>query len=366
MALLPTRKLLRGERRRIALLIPAHNEATIIADTIAGIKPQLRSWDRLVVVADNCTDDTAMIANAAGAEVVERTDDSKLGKGFALDAGTQFLSQHPPDVVIVLDADCEAEPDTIDELARVVDSTGCPAQALNLIRAPKGSGPEALVSVFAFLVKNWVRPRSLHRLNIPVALTGTGMAFPWNLIATASLANGEIVEDLALGISFIQKGYAPKFCERARIWSDLPSNQAAIIAQRTRWEHGYLGSMLRDAPSLMWSGIREGRIKLILVGLDMVVPPLAMLVLLSALASTMLFLCAYMTGYWGPLCLLLCTGSLAAMGIVLSWWKFASELIPAKVVFAIPGYVFRKVGIYRRFFGNRQTEWVRTKRDGEV
>src|ERR1700761_87287 len=54
--------------RRLAVIIPAHNESTGILPTISDIKPQLKDGDRLLVIADNCSDDTAAIAAAAGAE----------------------------------------------------------------------------------------------------------------------------------------------------------------------------------------------------------------------------------------------------------------------------------------------------------
>src|SRR5262249_30591342 len=70
--------------RRVAVLVPAHNESRALLPTLADINAQLRAADRLVVVADNCTDDTAAVAGAAGADVVERLDLVKHGKGYAL------------------------------------------------------------------------------------------------------------------------------------------------------------------------------------------------------------------------------------------------------------------------------------------
>ncbi|MGH8485060.1 MAG: glycosyltransferase, partial [Pseudomonas sp.] len=61
---------LHGARGRVAVLVPAHNEASIIGATLASIGAQLHAGDRLLVVADNCSDDTAALAVAAGAEVV--------------------------------------------------------------------------------------------------------------------------------------------------------------------------------------------------------------------------------------------------------------------------------------------------------
>src|SRR5437588_6109247 len=59
---------------RLAVIVPAHNESNGIVPTIEDIKPQLRPGDRLIVVADNCTDDTAAVASSAGAEVISRND----------------------------------------------------------------------------------------------------------------------------------------------------------------------------------------------------------------------------------------------------------------------------------------------------
>src|SRR5262245_27419176 len=71
-------------RARIAVLVPAHNESTGLLPTLGDIKAQMRTCDRLVVVADNCVDDTAAVATVAGAEVVERNDPDRKGKGYAL------------------------------------------------------------------------------------------------------------------------------------------------------------------------------------------------------------------------------------------------------------------------------------------
>ena len=365
-ALLPIRPLPRGERRRVAVLVPAHNEASVLGATIENVKRQLRPDDRLVVVADNCIDTTAHIGRNAGAEVLERTDDQQRGKGFALNAGVRYLEQSPPEIVIIVDADCVLENNAIDELACAVVGTGRPVQALYLMHMPSQSGPEATVSVFAFLMKNWVRARAMQRMGLPVLLTGTGMAFPWKIICDAPLASGEIVEDLVLGLELTRRGFGPAFCESARVWSDLPTNPEAAVVQRTRWEHGYMSSMLSDIPNLFWSGLSQGRIALLLVGLDLLVPPLALLVLVSGVSCALLLMIALWTRDASPLFLLLCTGAMTVLGIVLCRSRFASQLIPARFVFTIPGYILGKLGIYRRFFGQRQTEWVRTQRDIEV
>src|ERR1700722_10861091 len=73
--------------RSFAVLIPAHNEALGIRDTIESVSGQLAASGRILVVADNCSDATAQIARDSGAEVLERTNATERGKGFALQAG---------------------------------------------------------------------------------------------------------------------------------------------------------------------------------------------------------------------------------------------------------------------------------------
>jgi glycosyltransferase involved in cell wall biosynthesis len=97
---------------------------------LLDLKKQLKSTDRLIVVADNCSDDTAAVAVEAGAEVLRRDDPSKVGKGYALDWAIRYLRNNPPEVVIFVDADCRVADHTVDELAAACIRTSRPAQGL--------------------------------------------------------------------------------------------------------------------------------------------------------------------------------------------------------------------------------------------
>ena len=102
----------------LSILVPAHNEAVGIVEILTAIKSQLLPVDRLLVAADNCSDDTAKVATTAGAEVIERTDPARRAKGYAVDFGIQHLAKRPPDIVIIVDADCMVGQGAIDRLAR--------------------------------------------------------------------------------------------------------------------------------------------------------------------------------------------------------------------------------------------------------
>jgi len=90
----------------LAVIVPAHNESTHLIPTLQSIRSQMGPKDRLLVVADNCTDDTAEVARAFGAETIERWNDNLRGKGYALAFGVDHLRSDPPDVVAIVDADC--------------------------------------------------------------------------------------------------------------------------------------------------------------------------------------------------------------------------------------------------------------------
>jgi cellulose synthase/poly-beta-1,6-N-acetylglucosamine synthase-like glycosyltransferase len=112
-----------------------------------------------------------------------------VGKGFALAHGIQFVGgSGAPEVVILVDADCELAPRSIDELARVSATHYRPVQATNLQEGPPSAGRTARIADFALKVKNYARPLGARRLGLPCQLSGTGMAFPWSIICAVELS----------------------------------------------------------------------------------------------------------------------------------------------------------------------------------
>jgi cellulose synthase/poly-beta-1,6-N-acetylglucosamine synthase-like glycosyltransferase len=355
----------RGERQRLAVLIPAHNEASMIGGTLHSVMPQLAASDRVVVVADNCTDDTASVARAEGAEVIARRELTRRGKGFALDFGVRHLEHDAPAIVIIIDADCRVAPGAIDRLARTCHWYARPVQALYLMHAPPGGGIKMQIAEFAWAVKNKVRPCGLYRLGLPCHLTGSGMAFPWPQIQGANLATGHIVEDLKLGIDLARAGAPPIYCADALITSEFPLSVDGVVVQRTRWEHGHLRVILSEGPRLFWESLTRFNGNLLALALDVTVPPLALLTMLVALtwtASCAMFLIAgkyfafyVTTAAAGPL----------ALSILFSWLRYGRHIISLGRLCFAAGYALTKIPLYAKFLVARQTAWIRSKREKE-
>ncbi len=249
---------------KVTILVPAHNEELVIAATLEQLKGVLKKQDRLLVVADNCSDRTAEIASVMGATVIERCDFINKGKGYALDYGLEFLKNNPPDVVVIIDADCTVYPGTIERLTECVISTGRPAQAIYLMSKSKNSkSAKDFVSEFSNIVRNLVRPLGLDNLGINCPLLGTGMAFPWSAIRSVNLANGHLLEDLKLGLDLTIAGHKPVFCSEAKVTAYLPSSLQAAKSQKTRWVHGQLNLMQTYIPILLKEALLKKRMDLL-------------------------------------------------------------------------------------------------------
>ena len=352
-----------GSRPKVSVLVPAHNEALGIGATLETLLAQVTDKERVVVIADNCSDNTAAIARQIGATVIERQDKERRGKGYALDYGLQFLKKNPPDVVVVVDADCIVHNGAIDRIARIAAHRARPVQANYLMEQPANPEPKDSVSALAFLVKNLVRPVGLNQLGLPCLLTGTGMAFPWSAITNAELASGNIVEDMQLALDLAIAGSPPVFCQEARVTGRLPQKENAAKQQRTRWEHGQLQTLLTQVPRLLKAFFQQKRFDLLALALDMCIPPLSLLVMVWAVVTAGALLTGFLGASWTPAMILSLEGFLVLVSIVEAWAKFGRAELPAKALLAVPFYILWKIPLYLAFLVQPQTKWIRTERD---
>ena len=348
-----------------AVIVPAHNESANLVPTLRDIRAQLATGDRLVVVADNCADDTAEIAAREGAEVVERSDPSRKGKGYALERGVQHLRAAPPDVAIVVDADCRVENGALERLYAVAEATGRPAQAFYSMRSAAGGAVNRQVAEFAWTLKNFIRPLGLSALGLPCHLMGSGMAFPWSVISSAELGTDNVVEDLKLGVELALQRRPPIFCPDAGVVSYFPDSEAAAEGQRKRWEQGHVTLFLTTGLPLLPRAVVERNRSLLGLLLDLAIPPASMLVvalLALASASFVLFLCS---GVAAPLLLGGVDILIFAAAIGLAWARFGQRILPINAVLSILPYMVKKLVLYARMLRHRgPLEWNRTERGG--
>ena len=349
-----------GARPRIAVVIPAHDEEQGVGATIANAKTEAAPGDRILVVADNCSDGTAAAARAAGAETIERHDAARRGKGYALQFGVDHLRADPPDVVVFTDADCRFDPCALARIAMRAAASGKPAQALYLMDPPAGATPKDRVSAFAWFMMNRIRMNGLYRLSGATRLTGAGMAFPWALIENAPLASGEVVEDLALSIRMIEQGAPPALDRGAIVRSALAKSSFGATTQRARWENGSLAMARRHFLSLFRRGAR-GDGKALAFAFDIATPPL---VLFGALIVAALLFSAppALFGHDFAFDLAFWSAIFFAASIIIAWLRGGRALLPASQIGGVFAYLLEKVRIYGGKGRRSARVWTRTDR----
>jgi cellulose synthase/poly-beta-1,6-N-acetylglucosamine synthase-like glycosyltransferase len=356
-------------RPSVVVLIPAHNEEQGIQATLKSVLLQLNPGDRALVVADNCVDNTAHLARAAGAEVIERQHASLRGKGYALDFGIRHLEANPPAVVIIVDADCLIEPGSIDALAVTTHQLERPTQALYLMHATADPTAKQRLSAFAWLLRNQVRPTGALAMGWPCQLMGSGMGFVYEQLRHAPLATGNIVEDMQLGMDLASQGRPPIFVPTAVVHSVFPSGEQAGRQQRTRWEHGHISTISNAWRQWGVQALRGRTNALMPMLLDLSVPPLTLMVMLqlgSMAAALVLALLGLGTGpLWFAVALLALGLLLTAAAVFRAWSGFGRHLMSASELLTMPTYALRKIPLYLGFLSKRQTAWVRTERDVE-
>jgi cellulose synthase/poly-beta-1,6-N-acetylglucosamine synthase-like glycosyltransferase len=352
-----------GDSRRVAVVVPAHNESVGVIPTIEDIKPQLKDGDRLIVVADNCSDDTASVAAAAGAQVIARNDPDKIGKGHALGFSIAHLSNDPPDFVAFIDADCRIQADMIKRLAEECGRIQRPVQACFLMKASKDSPIDHSFAEFAWIIRNWVRPLGLRYLHCPVQLMGTGMIFSWDVIRAAPLASGNLVEDLKLGLDLAAIGKPAVFFPFVIGTSEFPMTVNGTESQRQRWVQGHIGLIVTRVPRLLFQAFTSRNPDLLVLALDLLVPPLSLLGLLNVGVFLLTCLATAFGLPSAPMEISAMNLMVFTITVLFAWLKFGRDALPARSFLKIGPLIVQKLRLYgQMLLGRGAAQWVRTDR----
>jgi hypothetical protein len=353
------RPLAAGARPALAVLVPAHDEAARIGATLASLRAQLQRGDRLLVVADNCSDDTAVLAHLGGAEVAIRSDPIRRGKGHALAFGIGQLDAAPPKVVIVVDAGCLLDPGAVDALARACAADARPQQPACLVPAHALAAPASLAAQFARILKQRLRPLGWQRLGFGCQLSGSAVALPWALARGAPLAGPRIVAGQQLGLELALAGAAPQFCPQATV-TRLSAGRAVA---GTRRAHGHLTLAVRYGPRMLWQSLARRDLQLFALVLDLCVPPASLLLVLASLLGLGGAAGWAVSGRTLPWALAPLLPALLAAVLGLAWHKAGRDILPARQLGHALLYALAKIPFYLCLRQRRRTPSMQPVRE---
>lgn len=351
-------------RRRFRFIVPAHNESAGIGPTVVsllGVDYPSELFE-VVVVADNCDDDTVEQARAAGAVVLERHDKERRGKGYAL---LLAFSQLPPEVdaVVVVDADTLVSPNILRAFAARRDLGAVAVQADYAVRNPNAAWRTRLIAI-AFGAFHIVRSRARERLGLSCGLRGNGMCFAASVFAEVPHEAFSIVEDVEYGLRLGEAGYRVHYADEAHVYGEMVSTAAAASSQRRRWEEGRKELVRRNGRRLLLAGIRKKDRILFDLALDLLLPPLSRIAVFSVAGLLAASVLTYIGGgvalslavfaccVWGVVCYVLRGWSVSGTGL-----RGLLDLMLA------PIYVVWKVSLRFRKASRPTSSWVRTKRE---
>jgi cellulose synthase/poly-beta-1,6-N-acetylglucosamine synthase-like glycosyltransferase len=362
-------------RARFAIVVPAHNEAAGIAATVQSCLAvdYPRALFRVIVIADNCTDQTAELAAEAGAEVVERFDQSKKSKGYAiehlLDNWSATGKLDASDALVLIDADTTVDRELLREFQTELSAGRDWIQCYYTVADPDRTWRTRLMN-FAFSLFNGVTPLGQNALGCSAGFRGNGMCLSTRGLANRPWKAFGLVEDMDYSWSIRVAGEWIAFLPRCRVYGAMPSTGLGGAAdQRRRWEFGR-GEIRRQYLGPLLASRHIGAGAKLMSFFELTIPSMAWLAILC-LAVTILNIGVFAApatrelpvSHWGLVAssvIMMCALGVYALSPFLALglpWKYARSIA------FFPAYLIWKLLVLRR---GRPRQWVRTAREPEI
>ncbi|MGA3106227.1 MAG: glycosyltransferase family 2 protein [Terriglobales bacterium] len=341
---------------RTAIVVPAHDEEISIAACVKSLLEcdSSQASFSVYVVADNCTDQTVLRAQVAGAQTLFRNDAFRRGKGYALDFAFRALMDEGFDLFIVVDADTSVTSNLVREFSTAIASGADALQCRYKVRNAGDSVRTRWMNI-ALMAFNVLRPRGRNRFGLSAGVLGNGFALTRATLEKVPYDAVSVVEDLEYHLRLVRAGLKVQFVDTVTVFGEMPSTGSAVVTQRSRWEGGRFRMMAHFAPALFGEVLR-GRTRCLEPLLELLLLPLAFQVALLtiALATPVEAVRIYAACSLGVVLLHL----LAAIAVGGGGWRDLLALASA------PFYVIWKLKVVPQLLGSARkgAAWIRTGR----
>lgn len=351
---------------RFDVVVPAHDEEAGIERTVRNLLglDWPRDLFRVVVVADNCRDRTAEIAEAAGATVLVRNEPGRRGKGYALELAIErSIADGSADAVVVVDADTLASANLLAAFAARLETGVEAMQARYAVLNPHASWRTRLMTL-AFALVNELRMLGRERLGASCGLVGNGMCFSIRALRLVPYRAFSLVEDLEYGIALAEAGIRVRFAPEAVVLSEMVAGEEASRSQRQRWEGGRLAIARAKALPLLLRGIESRSFVLLNLAFDLLLPPLSWLAAYAGVGAIAAAALVILGGASGLL-LLPWLVAIVFLGVYVTRGLWLSGLGSSGVLALAwaPAFVVWKLLLPLRGGRRGASTWVRTARD---
>lgn len=251
-------------QHRFAAVICARNEENVLPFLFESLRAQNYPPEliEIILIADNCTDNTAGVAHEYGATVIERHNLEKIGKGYALCEA--FLRLGPSlsraDAVCIFDADNVVHPDYFVHMNRAYANGARAAQGYRQMKNPADTWVTGANSLF-FWMHNRFFNRARHIMGLSAQINGTGFMVSAESIRKNGWNTETITEDIELTAQTVLSGQKVLWVADAVVYDEQPLHFMQSYTQRKRWILGIFQCLARYAAPLAKSFIATGKLQ---------------------------------------------------------------------------------------------------------
>jgi len=262
------------------------------------------------------------------------------------------------DAIVVVDADTQVGPGFLSAMAVSIENGENAIQGVYLGSNQHDSWRTELLQL-AWSLFNFLRPLGRTTLGFSASLLGNGMCFRADLLKSQSWSAFSITEDIEYGIQLLLTGKRVTFNQDARVFGQMAKTADQAKSQRLRWEKGRLAILKEFAFQLLKRAVLKFDFASAEMLLDMVTPPLALLICLNLLGSLLMLAVSIK--------LFLISLIPTVLIVTCIFFDFLtvgpSKTLVRSLVYA-PFYIVWKMALYATQIvrPNRKLEWIRTSR----
>lgn len=249
---------------RFAAVISARNEENMLPFLFKSLRAQNYPSEliEIILIADNCTDNTAEIARKYGATVIERHDLERIGKGYALKYAFSKLgpSLFKADAVCIFDADNIVHPDFFVHMNRAYANGARVAQGYRQMKNPADTWISGANALF-FWMHNRFFNRSRDVMGLSAHINGTGFMVDAGMLRKNGWNTDTITEDIELTTQTVLSGQKVVWVPDAVIFDEQPLHFSQSFNQRKRWGLGTFQCLARYAGPLLKRFLTTGKLQ---------------------------------------------------------------------------------------------------------
>ena len=358
----------RRPSHRFIIAIPAHDEASVIEATVQRLRTLDYPADlfSIHVVADHCSDNTAILARQAGAFAHERNEGPRTGKGAALSWLFQRVLDDHCDAVVIFDSDTQVAPDFL----RIMDARLAQGdqviQGQHIISNPESGWFPALTWAM-FLIDNRFQNLGRSNLGWSAKHMGDSICFRTDVLYLSSSETGwggSLTEDYQLRQRLLLENIKIAYEPAAVGYGEAPRTWAQARTQRARWLRGTRNASQQFAHRLLLEGIKRRDVALLDGALQAYLPSYSTLTMISAIS---LLIQVLVNGLAGPIFSWSVVGAWAVVTGVLFVYPLIGlvlEHAPLKAYLAIlsgPFFILWRTWLaLTARFGSKPVIWIRT------